>query len=330
VFAARFLPKGSYVTAYPGRVMPDANRRSTTTRSTTSSRSACASSTLSKQNDPKNIDGNYIYEFEDGTQIDGRIIVPHDRWWRTHGVAHLLNDAIHPDVTGLENNCEFQEIKDSPVRLREFSPLCVERGRSRQHYGVVGDGRRTRHRHRHRVYIRTSKNVHVGEELLVPYSLGYWLSSIEWAGGTDALFGCGRNGSSSRSDPKAARWSEAENRAANWLSCHLSVQRMLNDGLGLGYATLCEFYGFWTHDDDEIGNETATSRYLVQQEPVSKNEEDGCICEPRLAHSTFLRVWDVHLTKAKEDAGISFSASVACHKCGMAVRGRCAGSSLLS
>jgi hypothetical protein len=55
------------------------------------------------------------------------------------GIAHMANDAIHPEVTGRNNNCEFCETET----------------------GLV--------------YLQTIRPVRAGEELLVDYTLPYWI-----------------------------------------------------------------------------------------------------------------------------------------------------------
>lgn len=61
------------------------------------------------------------------------------------GIAHMANDAIHPEVTGRQNNCEFRETEA----------------------GLV--------------YLQTSRPVRAGEELLVDYTLPYWIDRARCA-----------------------------------------------------------------------------------------------------------------------------------------------------
>jgi len=95
LIACVFLPKGSYVTAYAGKLL-------------TKSESARVS-----------ID--YLYICTDGTYIDGTrdpCVLRHanhdddsDRKV-VYGFAQLCNDAIHPHVTGRKNNTRFVEVCD--------------------------------------------------------------------------------------------------------------------------------------------------------------------------------------------------------------------------
>jgi hypothetical protein len=66
------------------------------------------------------------------------------------GVAHLANDAIHREVTGRDNNCDFIEDRQG----------CLS-------------GRRAKRPPR--LHLVSTRKVRRGEELLVSYSLGYWL-----------------------------------------------------------------------------------------------------------------------------------------------------------
>ena len=65
---------------------------------------------------------------------------------RRLGVANLANDALDADLTGRANNCEFVEFTD----------------------GVI--------------YLRTSEKVAAGTELLVSYSLEYWIDAAKAKG----------------------------------------------------------------------------------------------------------------------------------------------------
>jgi hypothetical protein len=58
-------------------------------------------------------------------------------------VAHIANDAIHPEVTGFSNNCEFIQKKKGETE---------------------------------EVYLCTSRKVKRGEELFVDYLMPYWIN----------------------------------------------------------------------------------------------------------------------------------------------------------
>jgi hypothetical protein len=62
---------------------------------------------------------------------------------RARGFGHLLNDAVHPEVTRRANNCEF--------RFRGAA-----------------------------AYIVTTRAVPAGQELLVPYHVSYWATRAAW------------------------------------------------------------------------------------------------------------------------------------------------------
>jgi hypothetical protein len=99
---------------------------------------------------------DYAYEFSDGVVIDGHPKVMAyakmytNRCMYESGCGNLVNDAVHEDVTSTTNNCEFTE----------------------KHVN-----------NNNNVYIVTSRAVKKGEELLVSYSLDYWLSRASmWTG----------------------------------------------------------------------------------------------------------------------------------------------------
>ncbi len=158
VFATRAVPSGTVMTAYP---FVQLGKR-------------CMRRARDKPDD------DYMYLRSDGATIDG-----HPRLLRSlsflkkrrtegrrerhlWGHANLANDAIHPELTGRTNNCDFVEP------------------------GASTSGR---------MYLVTSRAVRAGEELLVPYSLGYWMSR---AGNT--------------------AWSP---KMRGWLECHTRVRDAL-------------------------------------------------------------------------------------------------------
>jgi len=89
---------------------------------------------------------DYRYRCRDGTIIDG-LHKGYHRWCR-EGVGHLLNDAVHRQVTGLDNNCVFQEKSDNATT--EMT----------------------------RVVIVATRDIEPGEELLASYSLSYWMARL--------------------------------------------------------------------------------------------------------------------------------------------------------
>lgn len=116
VFAARSVPAGTVMTAYPYVLR---GRRRSPRRPSTAA---------------------YEYEWKpDGTTLDGNPALVGERC----GVAHLANDAIHREVTGRDNNCDFVEDRGDPKRPR--------------------------------LHLVTTRAVRRGEELFVSYCLSYWL-----------------------------------------------------------------------------------------------------------------------------------------------------------
>jgi len=66
------------------------------------------------------------------------------------GLAHFANDALHREITGLDNNCDFVEVrrKARPSRCGSTHPM---------------------------VYLVATRDIRAGEELLVCYCMQYWL-----------------------------------------------------------------------------------------------------------------------------------------------------------
>lgn len=111
---------------------------------------------------------DYVYEFNDGVHmVDGLWQDPNGPWWTRHGIGHMLNDNIHVHATGLKCNAYFAEVE----MLDKFTQQRIKR-----------------------VIIVTMRDVARGEELLVSYSLGYWLYRIkkEKSGACEELGGSTR------------------------------------------------------------------------------------------------------------------------------------------
>lgn len=100
----------------------------------------------------KGRNNDYAFDRSDGTSVDGhpqllmRMAFMRRRAGTRHrrrylwGCANLANDAIHHEVTGRHNNCKLAEHQDG------------------------------------RIYLVTTRHVRKDEELLVPYSLDYWMT----------------------------------------------------------------------------------------------------------------------------------------------------------
>ena len=121
VFATRDVPANTVMTAYPF-VM---RGRYHGTRLT------------------KSHDSDYEYEWDCDTSLDGHPdILAKLPPAKRKGLGHLTNDAIHREITGLDNNCSFLEDRD---------------------------------KNRPRLHLVTTCPVKRGQELLVSYWLGYWM-----------------------------------------------------------------------------------------------------------------------------------------------------------
>jgi hypothetical protein len=147
VFASCDVPSGTVMTAYPFV------------------RRGCYKGTRRRAGPH---DADYEFEWDEGTSLDGHpsVLAALPRHRRPTGCAHLVNDAIHREVTGCDNNCDFIE---------------------------------DHHPSRPRLHIVTTRSVRRGEELLVSYSLGYWLS----------------------------RGHSLHPRLRGWIACHRRVRRAL-------------------------------------------------------------------------------------------------------
>lgn len=286
VFSSVFLPHGSYVTAYPGRVtkMPGQKK----VHWTRLRRAAMI---------PR--DGqSYLYVFNNNMKVDGRQVPSGNRWWRLHGLGNMMNDAIHPDVTGRQNNCEFVEVHDVPVMAasavgRLFRNRQDSRARSR---------RATRHADR--LYIRTCRDIHPGEELLVPYSMEYWMAYLR--------------------DPIGkATLSAAAPLLVEWLLCHDKVEETVSACCGFD-CTLVEYKGFHSfegegyheqHEEDKEDIERGVATYVVDHHGMA-----CCDCcddyeheEEQDKYKYMLRYWVVDMLKKMKQRSVDLS--VSCKRC---------------
>lgn len=110
VFARTAIPAGAFVTPFDGRLVP---------------MHTCETSKT----------WDYEYQMAHGAHLVPSLTKRADR-----GLGHLLNDAIHADVTGRSNNCKFHELDRATL------------------------------------WVRTRQAVAAGDELLVPYGFQYWCS----------------------------------------------------------------------------------------------------------------------------------------------------------
>lgn len=119
LFATRSLPASAALTTYPGPRVP---KRGVKTRAQRG-----------------RYEGLWWYLYEPRGADYYLQPSPEDR---SSGIAHMANDAIHPEATGRKNNCEFCETET----------------------GLV--------------YLRTTRAVRAGEELMVDYTLPYWIDRV--------------------------------------------------------------------------------------------------------------------------------------------------------
>ena len=166
VFATRAVPAGTVMTAYP-----------------------CVR--VGQRRGPRKSKGrvryDYGFELSDGTILDAHpklLAQLPKRCRRRIGRAHLVNDAIHREVTGRDNNCDF---------LEDCNPK------------------------RPRLHLVTTRAIRAGEELLAPYSFGYWL---------------GREDMFAQSDPRLSEWLACHNVVRCALP-HLDLREYMGVGVGV-------------------------------------------------------------------------------------------------
>ena len=94
IFAERFLPKNSIVTAYAGKRWTD-----DTSELTQEDRECLKVS-------------EYGFSCLDGSSIDGSLCGD-ENWWSREGVAHLANDALDHSPSGHKNCCSFLQLEVS-------------------------------------------------------------------------------------------------------------------------------------------------------------------------------------------------------------------------
>jgi len=149
VFAAHDMPKNTPLTAYAG------------------SYKQCSKGNKKDNNEASKIGNAYEYVIDcDDYEIDGS--KAGDSWWNTYGVAQYANDALHPDVSGFSNNCDFKEFRVYIGKMSHFA-----------------QGQHDPQNWRPRIFLVANRDIIRGEELLVSYGLPYWMNmknkSEHWA-----------------------------------------------------------------------------------------------------------------------------------------------------
>lgn len=243
VFANTFIAKGSFVTAYGGRIIPPRSSSSGET-CTPQNDERCAKKRKRSMSNVENVSENqdddidmptnynYIYEMRNQYKIDGLFQNHSGPWWSSRGVAHMINDALHPDVSGKESNCEFVEID---------VPICA----SSQRRSVT---RRRADFYKTRVYIVSTRDVYPGEELYVDYGLSYWLSKFR------------------TEDQNTSKDRTMTNTMYGWLSIHYTLERIISSCCGTR-VKLTEYHHFIIGSCDEEENrdaEVGTAKYCVE------------------------------------------------------------------
>lgn len=187
VFAKCDLSPGSFVTAYAG------------VQTTEAEGGLDARGGRGTRRAPPFLNTGYVYVTDDGTALNGAR--PGNSRWTRHGLAQMANDAIDADLSGRNNNCEFREFRAAGAATRTRAPCW-------------------------RVYLRTTRSVKAGEELLVSYGLDYWLHPLR----QPQTPACRDFLASLPSD------------TLHYLCCHLAVERCLAEHVsGL---KLTQFHGY--------------------------------------------------------------------------------------
>ena len=291
LFARRCLYRGDVVTAYAGERY-----------------SASSLAKRRQHGDERDHRHDYMYECEDGVIIDGqrkgRV------WWTKEGSAQFANDAVHPDVTGKNNNCLFVE-KTVGV-------------------GMTDNGKRVQLRRR--VFLVADRDIDQDEELLVAYGLDYWLS---W------------NRVGQKRNKLAPIENESEHRNCvlrDWLTSHARVTDHVVRPAFFSTTTPSTASSFHTsvfrvrelvrhsttHTDPfrfpevyGIPHSITTSRYLVEYKyPATRPE---CACPLTLANRadeftmTYVdvRVEDCVKTVGDDSKVVWWNADATCAECGL-------------
>lgn len=245
VFAHTFIPEGSFITAYQGCPSDPS--------------SSCCSCGVSKRR------SDYLYTMCDGTTLDGDHRDGRRRRWFSRGIAQMVNDAIHPDVTGLETNCAFVE-KQVPILVDG------EHGEDAKNRQKKVQRRMLRVR---RVYIVACRDIQPKEELYAEYGLSYWLNQLSRMEMSDVL--------------------------QSWLAVHDRLQDIVSVCCGC-VVRLVQYEGFKVSCDEICG--TATYCVEFQKNIrygrcvcVPRELDDGEEDSSRKKSPYLTRFWDVRLVK---------------------------------
>lgn len=244
LFAQRCIPRGSYITAYAGRRITNAEK------------------TIDTRSDVKRTrDYDYVID-DDGITLDGT--VPGSAWWSSHGVCQIANDAIDRCVTCKDNNCEFREVDV------QVSESCSKT----------------------RVFLVASRDIQKDEELLVSYSLGYWLGRAKYR-------------KSSSSIDLTQKYSDV----LEWLNCHLEVQNILRTGFAhdCWIRELVRSTSTFTPDDlsekdPKKGRLSGVISYVVKSNS-SRHSNCTCPMTEEDDDDNIHRV-NVHLSKSFNTSGV--------------------------
>lgn len=241
VFATRLLPKGSYITAYAG-----------------SCRSSDAPSVRQK-GAPRSLD--YLYECTDGLTIDGAALECQRSAWMRHGVAQLVNDAIHPDLHAHEftdNNCMFVEV-DVKNTNASHALQASQVSQALQDGADCDSLSHPDHGRRRRVYLVALRHIYPREELLCSYGMSYWIHKHSQHVRGHALLPAG---------------------TADWLDCHARILCTIRDAFIGGDGFKCDMHEYRGTSEEGL------AEYLME---ISDGCTSPCMCERSV------RRWQVHL-----------------------------------
>lgn len=201
VFATRDLPAQCYVTYYEGKfVFFDEGEEE-------------------EDDYAFEIPPEFTNERQRGWQIIGTRDV---HKLKGRGLAQMVNDAIHREVTGRNNNCDFvfRAVKNRTRRPTNLEPCEEDEDdyESGSHDGegecegeCEGEGGTAISVTTHntptptpkvRIYLQTVRPVKQGTELLAPYGIRYWLG-------------------------RAGRFEQHHRKLGSWLTCHCRIDEIL-------------------------------------------------------------------------------------------------------
>ncbi len=240
IIAQRDIPKGTPITAYPGAFIK--KRKSIKYRLRK----------MVKQNEQTS--SEYVLDTNNDYFIDG--LKQGNHWWTKYGLGHMANDAICFELSGKTNNCDFKEVK-----VYIGKKIALSRNYNNKQYW------------RTRMILIASRSIKKGEELFVPYGLGYWLHVLD--------------------QPEDECRKKYGDDLYMWIQCQSFIQNMIQENL-CPKSYLIEYRGHYNFKktNDFFQN---TFKYLLE---VMDNTK--LCCSSQLSEENLYKI-DVTLRKSRHE-----------------------------